>query len=66
MPIADPEEITKRLDLCFTQIYPQSADYKGPMGFVMRAKQMAQRLYRVGDEIVRINVTVADVPPSAL
>ena len=38
--------------------------YDGPMGAILKNNQMAQKVFRVGDELVRINISVAYLPPS--
>ena len=37
--------------------------YEGAMDAVVKNSQMAERMFRVGDELVRVTVTVAPVPP---
>jgi hypothetical protein len=58
----DPKQIIAELDGCLHDW----EDYVGPMGAVSKNSQMAEKFYRVGDEVVRVNVTVAYLPPSEL
>jgi hypothetical protein len=60
----DPKEILGWLEGGIEEMLP--LPYEGPMGAVSRNNQMAEKFYRVGDEVVRVNVTVAYLPPSEL
>ena len=61
----DPKEILRAVEQ-FLPFRAEWQDYVGPMGAVSKNSQMAEKFYRVGDEVVRVNVTVAYLPPSEL